>query len=440
MAVQVWIGEKPENPNERKAIIALASGLERLDGLYIMLANFSVGGRTIDLVILKHDGIFIVELKHCDGKVFGSVNGAWTVVSRNGSVKQLNPGRKNPYNQVVSYFYSFTNFLSDHKADIVSAQKASDIDFRQAKRVVVTMPTLEAGSEVELDWKVQVKGLDELPTYLVVERCNGIELSDAALERIPKLLHCTPWQELHDLLAGVMPAWDKTPTDVIPPPLPDPVVLEAAQNPPPAPKRRWSPRHWMAGGSVLTVFVVLSLLYSIIAWPFERPTPAPAETADGNVPAITTPMPMLPTSGVAEDVNGGIFARPQSVHKNWDAAQKKWVWADPSLPRRADVVVTLESVNFNDGKITLQWTVENNRNTTLYVPLTESNIAIVDHALQYQIDPRLSDPVKGLYVKPGERAPATVVVPQPVSPSAYTLKVTLLRAPFDKTTWLVSFQ
>ena len=48
MAVQVWIGEKPEHPNERRAIVALANGLERLDGLYLLLANFSVGGRTVE--------------------------------------------------------------------------------------------------------------------------------------------------------------------------------------------------------------------------------------------------------------------------------------------------------------------------------------------------------------------------------------------------------
>ena len=53
MAVQVWIGEKPEHPNERRAIVALANGLERLDGLYLILANFSVGGRNVDLVLIK---------------------------------------------------------------------------------------------------------------------------------------------------------------------------------------------------------------------------------------------------------------------------------------------------------------------------------------------------------------------------------------------------
>jgi hypothetical protein len=217
VAVQVWIGEKPDNPNERKAIIALANGLDRLEGLYVMVANFSVGGRTIDLVILKPDAIFILELKHCDGQVFGSVNGPWKVVSKNGSTKQLNPGRKNPYNQVVSYFYSFTNFLNDHKTEIVSAQKANDVDFRAAKRVIVIVPTIEAGSQIDLDWKVQVKGLDELPTFLLTERSNGIELTDEELLRIPKLLHCEPWQELNDLIAGVMPDWTQTPSELAPP-------------------------------------------------------------------------------------------------------------------------------------------------------------------------------------------------------------------------------
>src|SRR5688572_23140295 len=146
MAVQVWIGEKPEHPNERRALIALANGLDRLDELYIMLANFSVGGNTIDLVILKRDAIFIIELKHCDGRVFGSVNGQWTVVNNSGSTKVLNAGRKNPYNQVISYSHAFTNFLNDNKREFLSSQKAGTINFRVSKRVVVVAPAIQEGS------------------------------------------------------------------------------------------------------------------------------------------------------------------------------------------------------------------------------------------------------------------------------------------------------
>ncbi|NJL35105.1 MAG: NERD domain-containing protein, partial [Chloroflexaceae bacterium] len=195
MAVQVWIGDKPEHPNERRAIVALANGLERLESLYLLLANFNVNGRTIDLVVIKQDGIFIIELKHCDGKIFGGVNGPWYVESANETRKRLNPGRKNPYNQVISYYYSLTNFLNDNTAEIFEEHKASTASFRSCRRVVVIAPRIEAGSELELDWKVELKGLDELPAFLLTERSSEISLTEEEMLRIPELLGCTAGQE-----------------------------------------------------------------------------------------------------------------------------------------------------------------------------------------------------------------------------------------------------
>src|SRR5215470_20236097 len=219
VAVQVWIGEKPEHPNERRAIVALANGLERLEGLYLIMANFSVGGRTIDLVLLKQDAIFIIELKHCDGRVFGGVNGPWFVEGANGERKRLNPGRKNPYNQVISYYYSLINFLNDHRAEFLSTQKATSVDFRTCKRLIVIAPTVQEGSRVEIDWKVEYKGLDELPAYLVTERSSEIDLSEEEMLAVPKILGCTRWNEINSLLAGVLPTWD---APVSAPPLPPP--------------------------------------------------------------------------------------------------------------------------------------------------------------------------------------------------------------------------
>ncbi len=431
VAVQVWIGEKPENPNERKAIIALSSGLERLEGLYVMLANFSVGGHTIDLVVLKHDAIFILELKHCDGRVFGAVNGPWTVVSKGGSTKQLNPGRKNPYNQVISYFYSFTNFLNEHKAEILSAQKAPDVDFRSAKRVIVIVPTLEEGSEIDLDWKVQVKGLDELPTYLVIERSAGIDLSEEALLRIPKLLRCTPWQEVNDLLAGVMPAWETVPTDppiqeAAPSPAPEPVFAL----PSPVPTVRHRVQNWVA--AALTCFALGTLIYAVAVRP---PAPLNASASGMQAEATTTaaPIPTIPERGISPDINNGVAELHARVPRRWDEDGKKWLW---ERAEDADVLVTLETVDFNNNAIKLTWTVENRRQTTITVPMTESNFELTDGTLQYRIDQRKSQPPK-LSVKPGAKETAVIFVAQPVRPSAITLKVTLLQFPFGKATWLV---
>ncbi len=432
MAVQVWIGEKPENPNERKAIIGLASGLDRLDDLYLMLANFSVGGHTIDLVILKRDAIFILELKHCDGRVFGGVNGTWTVVSKAGSIKQLNSGRKNPYNQVISYFYSFTNFLNDHKAEIVSAQSAPDVDFRSAKRVVVIVPTLEPGSQIDLDWKVQVKGLDELPTYLVIERSAGIELSDQALQRIPKLLRCTPWQEVNDLLAGVMPRWDAIPSDP-PPPVPvvkTPAPLVETPRSPVTMRRRV--QGWLTGGAGL--FAVAALIFGVAVSP-GLPTGSASSSSAATEGTTIAPMPTIPEGGAPViDITDNVVKHHERVSRRWDAKGDRWLW---ERPEDSDVLVTLETVDFNNGAIKLTWTFENRQNRTLNIPLTETNFEIIDGTLQYRIDQRQSQPVQ-LVVKPGAKESATVVVPQPVGPSAITLQVTLREYPFGEATWMVA--
>lgn len=430
MAVQVWIGEKPDNPNERKAIIALANGLDRLEGLYVMVANFSVGGRTIDLVILKPDAIFILELKHCDGKVFGSVNGPWKVVSKSGSVKQLNPGRKNPYNQVVSYFYSFTNFLNDHKHEIVGAQKANDVDFRSAKRVIVIVPTLEEGSEVELDWKVQVKGLDELPTYLLTERSNGIELTDDELLRIPKLLHCEPWQELNDLIAGVMPPWAETPSEPIAPPAPTstPTIdIPAAQ---PWWQRTLRTIQTWPNGALLVFALAALVLTTVLVRPIVNNGPSFARVA-----VTAAPIPTIPEIGEPLDVANGVWEGRQQVGRKWDSATLDWIRTDPES---ADVLVTLETVDFNNGQIKLNWTVENRRNRTVRMPLVPQNIVITDNQMDYQIDSQRSQPPGVLQIKPGEKASATVIVPQSVRSYAITLRVTLMQQPFGKANWIVN--
>lgn len=440
MAVQVWIGEKPDNPNERKAIIALANGLDRLEGLYVMIANFSVGGRAIDLVILKSDAIFILELKHCDGKVFGDVNGRWKVVSKSGSTKWLNPGRKNPYGQVMSYFYNFTNFLNDHKAEIVGAQRAQDIDFRSAKRVIVIVPTIEEGSRIELDWKVQAKGLDELPTYLVTERSTGIDLSDDELLRIPRLLHCEPWREVNDLIAGVLPEWDATPSE--------PPATPAVPPPPPTPTRSTAPApsstlalwrtalrrvtRWPA--NMVYVFVMLAVLITLAIIPgvFLEIVPRSNQPA---APPTVQPIPTIPQFGIGENISNGIADVRQQVGRRWDQQTKRWLLTDAE---NADVLVTLESVDFNNGQIRLAWTVENRRRVPVRMALVPENIAISDNQMQYRIDPQRSEPRGTLTVAPGEKRNATVVVPQPVRANALTLQITLLHEPFGETSWIVN--
>jgi hypothetical protein len=439
VAVQVWIGEKPEHPNERRAIVALANGLERLDGLYLILANFSVGGRTVDLVIVKQDAIFIIELKHCDGKVFGSVNGPWFVEGANGERKRLNPGRKNPYNQVISYYYSLINFLNDHRAEFLSPQKATSVDFRTCKRLIVIAPTIQEGSRIEIDWKVEYKGLDELPAYLVTERSSEIDLSDEEMLAIPQLLGCTRWAEINALLAGgVMSAWEATPATLAPAPVPTPAPI-ATPTSEPAPVRwagvRSALARWPARAAMAALALLLVVVLAFQLWPTPVPTP---DQASGSVVVSTSP-PAGADAGNADFQESCVYSAFQSVARRRDSSGN-WknvgvVGAAPDLA--PEVIVALEEVSFCDGQIVISWSMRNNLDDqTVTLPLTAANLVVRDSlGNEYPIDEKQSQPAE-IRAAPGGKGRGTLVIDRPASLNAQTLVIKLMQLPFGETTWL----
>ena len=430
MAVQVWIGEKPEHPNERKAIIALANGLDRLEGLYVMLANFSVGGHTIDLVVLKNDAVFILEMKHCDGKVYGSVNGRWKVVSSAGSVKWLNQGRKNPYNQVIAYYYAFRNFLHDHQHEIMSEQKASQTDFRACKRLIVISPILERGSEINLDWRVNVKGLDELPTHLVTERTDEIHFTDEEMLKIPRLLNCSIWEEVNQLVAGVMPAWDDTPSDPPPAaPQPEPIALPEPVIEPALPKT-WPERlrdsslrtrFNVLGWAVVSVLLILVLVQgrniTIIS---NAPTPEVYGT--------------IPVPAASPTPSGCITTFGQTIRKARDPISYQWYTVDSRASEDAYVAVTLDRVQFCADQIVLHWSVQNTTAGIVQLGLTNNNIAVSDTS---GIIYRLREERQTIRVRNGKLSSGTATIPRSVNPNANTLTIELLNEPFGGQLWTV---
>jgi hypothetical protein len=147
------------------------------------------------------------------------------------------------------------------------------------------------------------------------------------------------------------------------------------------------------------------------------------------------PVPTIPEEGLPVGVENNISAVHQQAFRRWDGQQRTWLRTDEE---NADVIVTLETVDFNNGQIRLDWTVENRRRTSTKMALVPQNILITDNALKYEIDPTRSQPVGSLVVKPGEKQTATVVVPQSVRPNAITLRITLVTQPFGETSWIVN--
>jgi hypothetical protein len=446
VAVQVWIGEKPEHPNERRAIVSLANGLERLDGLYLILANFSVGGRNVDLVLIKQDAIFIVELKHCDGKIFGDVNGPWFVESANGERKRLNPGRKNPYNQVISYYYSLINFLNEHRSTLLSPQKATAVDFRTCKRLVVIAPTVQEGSQVETDWKVELKGLDELPAYLVTERSSEIDLSEEEMLAIPELLHCTRWNEVNSLLAGVLPRWDETPSD---PTVVAPVMPVVAPQPVPATAvtpatgtwahARTSLATWPGKAAlVLGALMLVIVLTFLLRWP--RQVTLPADQSFGGIVSTSLPAGAAAGGGVVPITNCA-WQESQPIGRRRGEQPGAWVnvgYGEVAPALSPEVVVTLEEVNFCKGQVTINWLVRNNMDDeSVALPLTAENVAVSDSlGNEYRIDDAKSQPPQ-ISVAPRSKMRGTAVISRPASLNAQTLVIKLAKLPFGEATWIV---
>lgn len=434
--------------------MALANGLDRLDGLYLILANFSVGGRTVDMVIIKHDAIFIVELKHCDGRVIGSVNGPWFVEGRNGERKRLNPGRKNPYNQVISYFHALTNFLNEHRREFLSQQKTNDVDFRTCKRVVVISPSIQEGSEIELDWKVELKGLDELPAYLITERSSEIELTDEEMLTIPEMLHCTLWDEINTVLHGVVvetaePPAEETPTAAEPTETPtqEPIPAPSAQ-----PSRvasttwdrvyrnlRTTTGRIAAGLAVIVVVLFIALLL--------RPPRGIVLNAD---------QPLVPIAAVTGVPTGGAtsltstdteiacsWSSYQLVGKRWDGESKGWISVaagTTSVDLLPEVVVALEQVATCSGQIRLTWSVQNNSDQEINFPLRNDNIRLSDSlGNEYQIADNDSQP-RSLQVAPGAKERGIAIANRPISRSASSLLVRLKNQPFGEASFVVSLQ
>lgn len=407
MAVQIWIGEKPEHSNERRALTQLATQLARLDGLYVILANFSVGGRTVDVVVLKHDGFFVVELKHCDGRVIGDVNGPWFVENSNNERKRLNPGRKNPYNQVITYYYALSNFLSEHRAEI-TANKANDT--RSIRRVVAIAPSLHPESQIDTDWKVQVVGLDELPVHIFTERSTNMAWSDDELQRIPQLLNCTRWDEIEHLVL----------TEITPPAPPvrprRPIITQLVST--------WT------GQALIAVSVVLLLTAIWFA------------LSTSGTKLVTLP-PMNATVTTVVDSAAQLQRTPMRC--TWDDVQtiarvrtSDGRWQSVDVGASADALLILQQVSACNGELRVRLQINNNTSDEQFlIPLDARHIQILDSlGTAYEVANIRSQPAQ-MQIYPGTTATGMAVVSRGLHPSATTLSITLKDTVFGDATWIV---
>ena len=79
VTVQLWIGQEFDTTHERRALRSFLNDMQarfgQSDDLYLVLANFFIGGRQIDLAVLKRDAVIVIELKECVDSFYATENG-----------------------------------------------------------------------------------------------------------------------------------------------------------------------------------------------------------------------------------------------------------------------------------------------------------------------------------------------------------------------------
>lgn len=205
MTTQLWYGRQPAG-YEADAIASLRGELDAAAVDAHLFANFEVGGHEIDLLVVKRDGMYLVELKKVGGPVVGAVNGEWQV--RNGTVDSLLPGgrNENPYQQMRTQYRLLTERLECLKSEFFSPYKANltrfrSLNYRERKEPKVEIrslltfyPDLPAGSQLDLAWPIKAVSFGELPTRLR-QTTKGVNLTNDEIVKLAQALHLTPWVE-----------------------------------------------------------------------------------------------------------------------------------------------------------------------------------------------------------------------------------------------------
>lgn len=204
MAISFWRGKRPKTTHEADAQTRVVADLKRLyfagDDPVVIAFDVWFTGADIDMLVLKHDALIIVELKHCASKIRGGVNGDWEIV---GSVPRatLKGGTfDNPFLQIQHYYYRLREYLEENKMRFLKAQPASQIHFaveRGANHRAATIdailafdPTTHPDSEIDVKKRwLRLSGLNDLAER-IYDTHSGHAFSEEDLSRLVEVMGC----------------------------------------------------------------------------------------------------------------------------------------------------------------------------------------------------------------------------------------------------------
>ena len=117
--MEVILVKEFEHHYENEMFKSIAERLKRTGqfhaGTSLLAGNLILGGSELDALLIKRDGICILEFKNAEGPVHFAENGPWTVGE--GQIK--GGSRDNPFTQVRSYRLGVRRFLEKNWDDLV---------------------------------------------------------------------------------------------------------------------------------------------------------------------------------------------------------------------------------------------------------------------------------------------------------------------------------
>lgn len=203
----IYTGTLPDRPDEREALLTLCNQIEPLEDWFVLMLRFSLlSGRAPDLIVVKSDCVFVIDLKYCgEALVSGQINGPWILKDIAGNnLGRLNEDRTlNPYQQVNQYWYELREFLEKNATKFFKPVNAGRFQVKARppiRSALVFSPRLNPGSNVPQDYKCPSISLNEAARFLWREHDASLYLTADEAIAMAKFLNLHEWKDVSSLL------------------------------------------------------------------------------------------------------------------------------------------------------------------------------------------------------------------------------------------------
>ena len=188
MTVEVWMGKNFDTSYEREAVGKFLDDMEFRFGneekLHLVLMDYYIENRQIDLTVLKKDAIIPIDLKECHEQFTASENGDWSTPS--GHI--VGSQDRNPFQQVQEYRIKWFNLLKGNKHKFRCLEKvADDRPFWYSTCIVSISHSLHPNSTNKISsdsWWLRLFGIDELAKKIEFQTNKYMNFSDNELRKI----------------------------------------------------------------------------------------------------------------------------------------------------------------------------------------------------------------------------------------------------------------